>query len=65
VEIYSGEYSYNFEYAYLAPDGLNEQWCLKGDMSEAELPHMTEKALKGHRMSLFKEPWGLGAAMEI
>lgn len=38
VDTYSGEYFYNFEYAYLTPDGMNEQWCLKGDMSKAELP---------------------------
>jgi hypothetical protein len=34
----SGEYFYNFEFAYVAPDGRNEQWCIKGDMSKAELP---------------------------
>jgi uncharacterized protein YceK len=44
VDTYSGEYFYNFEYAYLTPDGSNEQWCLKGDMSQAELP---EKGAEG------------------
>ena len=33
-----GEYFYNFEYAYITPVGMNEQWCTKGDMSRAELP---------------------------
>lgn len=37
TETYSGEYFYNFEHAYLTPDGQNEHWCLKGDMSKAEL----------------------------
>lgn len=44
---YSGEYFYNFEYAYLTPDGLNEQWCLKGDMSAAELPPSNGKGAEG------------------
>lgn len=35
---YSGEYFYNFEFAYLTPDGKSEQWCIKGDMSRAERP---------------------------
>jgi hypothetical protein len=35
---YGGEYFYNFENAYLTPDGKNEEWCLHGDMSRAELP---------------------------
>ena len=35
---YSGEYFYNFENAYLTPDGKNEAWCLNGDMAKAELP---------------------------
>jgi hypothetical protein len=35
---YSGEYFYNFENAFLTPDGKNEEWCLDGDMSKAELP---------------------------
>ena len=35
---YSGEYFYNFENAYLTPDGKSEEWCLDGDMSKAELP---------------------------
>lgn len=47
VETYSGEYFYNFEYAYLTPDGLNEQWCLKGNMSEAELPSSNGKGAEG------------------
>jgi len=33
-----GEYFYNFEYAYITPDGKSERWCVKGDMSRAELP---------------------------
>jgi hypothetical protein len=33
-----GEYFYNFEFAYITPEGKNEQWCTKGDMSKAELP---------------------------
>ncbi|KAB0584508.1 hypothetical protein F7Q92_03070 [Ideonella dechloratans] len=33
---YSGDYFYNFEFAYLTPDGKNEQWCIKGDMAPAE-----------------------------
>ena len=36
--VYRGEYFYNFEYKYLVPDGLDEEWCLEGDMSKAELP---------------------------
>lgn len=36
--IYSGEYFYNFEFAYLAPDGEDERWCIDGGMAEAELP---------------------------
>lgn len=47
VGTYSGEYFYNFEYAYLTPDGLNEQWCLKGDMSEAELPSHDGRGAEG------------------
>jgi uncharacterized protein YceK len=47
VETFSGEYFYNFEYAYLTPDGLNEQWCLKGDMSQAELPPTNGKGASG------------------
>lgn len=47
AETYSGEYFYNFEYAYLTPDGLNEQWCLKGDMSQAELPSHDGKGPEG------------------
>ncbi|MFG6459521.1 hypothetical protein [Roseateles sp. BYS96W] len=35
---YTGEYFYNFESAYLTPDGVGEQWCIKGDMSRAERP---------------------------
>lgn len=35
---YSGEYFYNFEFAYLTPQGKSEEWCLSGDMSKAELP---------------------------
>jgi len=35
---YSGEYFYNFEFAYLTPADQNEQWCISGDMSKAELP---------------------------
>ncbi|WP_369935910.1 hypothetical protein [Xanthomonas tesorieronis] len=35
---YSGEYFYNFEFAYLVPAKKNEQWCINGDMSRAELP---------------------------
>ena len=41
VTVYSGDYFYNFENAYLTPDGKpNESWCLSGkvDMSKAELP---------------------------
>lgn len=33
-----GEYFYNFEFAYITPDGKKEQWSIKGDMSKAELP---------------------------
>jgi uncharacterized protein YceK len=59
VDTYSGEYFYNFEYAYLTPDGSNEQWCLKGDMSRAELPakgaegttHVTVQGILGPRGS--------------
>jgi uncharacterized protein YceK len=59
VDTYSGEYFYNFEYAYLTPDGSNEQWCLKGDMSRAELPskgaegtsHVTVQGALGPRGS--------------
>ncbi|WP_394416989.1 hypothetical protein [Roseateles sp. BYS78W] len=35
---YAGEYFYNFEFAYLTPDGIDERWCIKGDMSRAERP---------------------------
>jgi hypothetical protein len=35
---FSGEYFYNFEFAYLTPDGQNVRWCIRGDMSRAELP---------------------------
>lgn len=35
---YSGEYFYNFEFAYLIPADKNEKWCINGDMSGAELP---------------------------
>jgi hypothetical protein len=35
---FSGEYFYNFEFAYFTPDGQNVRWCIKGDMSSAELP---------------------------
>jgi hypothetical protein len=35
---FSGEYFYNFEFAYLIPDGQEVRWCIKGDMSRAELP---------------------------
>jgi hypothetical protein len=38
-DTYSGEYFYNFEWASFFPDGNEEErWCVKGDMSEAELP---------------------------
>jgi hypothetical protein len=47
VGTYSGEYFYNFEYAYLTPEGLNEQWCLKGDMSNAELHSNDGKGVEG------------------
>ncbi len=36
--IYSGEYFYNFEFAYLTPNGEDERWCIDGNMAEAELP---------------------------
>jgi hypothetical protein len=39
--VYSGDYFYNFENAYLTPDGKpNESWCLSGNvsMAKAELP---------------------------
>lgn len=35
---YKGTYFYNFEYAYLTPKGMDERWCVNGDMSSAELP---------------------------
>jgi hypothetical protein len=38
VEIYKGEYFYNFENATFTPHGKDENWCLSGDMSKAELP---------------------------
>lgn len=47
VETYSGEYFYNFEHAYLTPGGLNEQWCLKGDMSQAELHSNGGRGVEG------------------
>jgi hypothetical protein len=37
ADTYSGEYFYNFEFAYLTPTGKSEQWCINGDMSKAEL----------------------------
>jgi hypothetical protein len=37
ADTYSGEYFYNFEFAYLTPTGKSEQWCISGDMSKAEL----------------------------
>uniref|UniRef100_A0ABP7MQR5 Lipoprotein n=1 Tax=Luteimonas lutimaris TaxID=698645 RepID=A0ABP7MQR5_9GAMM len=36
--VYRGEYFYNFEYKYLDPEGLDEEWCIDGDMAKAELP---------------------------
>ena len=36
--LYSGEYFYNFENAYLTPKGTSECWAIKGDMRSAELP---------------------------
>ena len=44
---YSGEYFYNFENAYLTPDGKSEEWCLDGDMSKAELPSKDENGRWG------------------
>lgn len=35
---YSGEYFYNFENAVFTPDGKEARWCIRGDMSMAELP---------------------------
>ncbi len=35
---YTGEYFYNFEFAYLTPDGQDVRWCIDGNMSRAELP---------------------------
>src|SRR5579859_4423978 len=35
---YAGSYFYNFEFAYLTPQGKDERWCVDGDMSSAELP---------------------------
>lgn len=35
---YSGSYFYNFEFAVLTPQGMDERWCVDGDMSSAELP---------------------------
>ncbi|GLQ88283.1 hypothetical protein [Dyella flagellata] len=34
---YAGSYFYNFEYAYLTPQGMDEHWCVDGDMLLAEL----------------------------
>lgn len=36
--VYSGEYFYNFENAYLMPKGSSKCWAIKGDMRAAELP---------------------------
>lgn len=47
IGTYNGEYFYNFEYAYLTPEGLNEQWCLKGNMSNAELHSNNGKSTEG------------------
>ena len=37
-QTYKGLYFYNFENAVLTPKGSAERWCVKGDMSSAELP---------------------------
>ena len=34
--VYSGKYFYNFEFAYLTPDGQDTEWCIAGDMSGAQ-----------------------------
>ena len=34
---FSGEYFYNFENAVFTPDGTDERWAVRGDMSQAEL----------------------------
>ena len=36
--VYSGKYFYNFESSSFTPDGTRENWCLNGDMEQAELP---------------------------
>jgi hypothetical protein len=35
---YAGTYFYNFESAVLTPQGTHDRWCIKGDLSSAELP---------------------------
>ena len=37
-KVYSGTYFYNFESSSFTPDGTDENWCLRGDMRQAELP---------------------------
>ena len=37
-QVFRGEYFYNFENAFLTPDGTDEAWCIDGDMSTAMLP---------------------------
>jgi hypothetical protein len=64
-ETYSGEYFYNFEYAYLTPDGSNEQWCLKGDMSAAELPSHDGKGAERTSYVTVQGTLGVGAITPI
>ncbi|WP_185814962.1 hypothetical protein [Xanthomonas sp. SS] len=53
TDTYSGEYFYNFEFAYLTPADKNEKWCINGNMSKAELPerwgisHVTVQGVLG------------------
>ncbi len=62
-----GEYFYNFEFAYITPEGKDEQWCTKGDMSKAELPEGWGTTMEQVRGSLSPEgKYGnLGACKRI
>jgi uncharacterized protein YceK len=46
-KVYSGKYFYNFESSSFMPDGTQENWCLDGNMKQAELPAKSQSG-----------PWG-------
>jgi len=46
-KVYSGKYFYNFESSSFTSDGTQENWCLNGNMEQAELPAKSQSGPRG------------------